>query len=251
MGEGFGLYGSAYVLPWSIWGQDYPLELRWNPNSDQLYFMLTTTVPESNLVAWGDLDFHCKLACISSSFDVIVRFYASEGSFRYPITLRITESQIRLRPGPTLPTVFVTRVPSAPVSEWWDLHAWTDADTIFFEVLSGQEQIGIVSSPMEVPANELPPIRQIQLQPGNRESAPGPIYLDDITISPIMEMMLYSSTQGDINGDGVVDLNDLSMLLSAYATCLGDQGYIPVADLNGNNCIELGDLAILLGNYDL
>jgi hypothetical protein len=54
---------------------------------------------------------------------------------------------------------------------------------------------------------------------------------------------------GDLDGDGDVDLDDLSTLLSLYGLCDGDPGYVPAADLDGSGCIDLGDLSLLLSNY--
>ena len=54
---------------------------------------------------------------------------------------------------------------------------------------------------------------------------------------------------GDLDGDGVVGLGDLSILLAAYETCEGDPFYNPVADLDDSACIDLGDLALLLAVY--
>ena len=48
---------------------------------------------------------------------------------------------------------------------------------------------------------------------------------------------------GDINGDGKVDITDLSMLLSAYGTTNA------AADLNKNGKVDIADLSILLSNY--
>lgn len=56
-------------------------------------------------------------------------------------------------------------------------------------------------------------------------------------------------TPGDVNGDGVVDLSDLTLLLSSFGQCNGDAGYLAAADFDGTGCVELGDLTILLGNY--
>jgi hypothetical protein len=54
---------------------------------------------------------------------------------------------------------------------------------------------------------------------------------------------------GDIDGDGDVDLGDLATLLGAYGTCSGDPSYNPAADFDDNGCVELSDLAVLLSNY--
>lgn len=56
---------------------------------------------------------------------------------------------------------------------------------------------------------------------------------------------------GDVNHDGVVDLTDLSMVLSAYGRVFPDPGYNPNCDLNGDGVIDLTDLSIVLGNYGM
>ena len=54
---------------------------------------------------------------------------------------------------------------------------------------------------------------------------------------------------GDVDGDGDVDLNDLSLLLAVYNTCVGDPDYNPDADFDDSGCVDLTDLSALLGNY--
>ena len=54
---------------------------------------------------------------------------------------------------------------------------------------------------------------------------------------------------GDVNGDGIVDLADLTALLAAFGSCTGDANFLAAADFDGNGCIELGDLTFLLANF--
>ncbi len=51
---------------------------------------------------------------------------------------------------------------------------------------------------------------------------------------------------GDLDGNGVIDLTDLSGLLTAFGTCSGNAGYNPDADLDASGCIDLTDLSELL-----
>jgi subtilisin family serine protease len=55
--------------------------------------------------------------------------------------------------------------------------------------------------------------------------------------------------QGDINGDGVVDVFDLSIIGKAYGTFEGQPGYDPDADLNEDGIVDLRDLAVVTINY--
>jgi hypothetical protein len=56
---------------------------------------------------------------------------------------------------------------------------------------------------------------------------------------------------GDINGDGVINIQDLSLLLSSYgqsrSTCATNTSY--TCDLNGDGVINVFDLSIILTNY--
>jgi len=53
----------------------------------------------------------------------------------------------------------------------------------------------------------------------------------------------------DIDGNGVVELGDLAILLSAFGSCTGQPAYRPEADLDASGCVELADLAILLSAF--
>jgi len=54
---------------------------------------------------------------------------------------------------------------------------------------------------------------------------------------------------GDVNGDGAVNLSDLSLLLAAFGTSSGDAGYNAGADFNDSGTIDLSDLSVLLANF--
>jgi hypothetical protein len=57
------------------------------------------------------------------------------------------------------------------------------------------------------------------------------------------------SCLADVNLSGVVDLSDLTALLSAFGSCYGDPSYTIETDLNGDGCVDLGDLTLLLSAF--
>ncbi|MBI5866561.1 MAG: hypothetical protein HZB38_19010 [Planctomycetes bacterium] len=62
-------------------------------------------------------------------------------------------------------------------------------------------------------------------------------------------VLIPHTVPGDVDGDGHVDLGDLTLLLSSFGLCSGESSFNPAADFNGNGCVELADLAVLLANF--
>jgi hypothetical protein len=46
---------------------------------------------------------------------------------------------------------------------------------------------------------------------------------------------------GDMNGDGVIDIDDYWIFVGAFGACEGDIKYVPLADFDGDACITLAD----------
>ncbi len=57
-------------------------------------------------------------------------------------------------------------------------------------------------------------------------------------------------TQGDANGDQIVNSADIQILNAAYNTKLGDVNYNPQADFNSDGFVDLTDLSIVSGNIN-
>jgi V8-like Glu-specific endopeptidase len=53
----------------------------------------------------------------------------------------------------------------------------------------------------------------------------------------------------DTNGDGVVDLGDLSRVLGNFGVCYPDPLLNPAMDINADNCVNLTDLSLVLGAF--
>jgi subtilisin family serine protease len=55
--------------------------------------------------------------------------------------------------------------------------------------------------------------------------------------------------EGDLNGDGFVDIVDLSIVGVAYGKFEGEPGYDPEADLNNDGFVDIGDITIVCIHY--
>lgn len=53
----------------------------------------------------------------------------------------------------------------------------------------------------------------------------------------------------DLNDDGLVNLNDLTLLLAAFGACAGDANFNALADFDGDGCIGLADLTTFLSDF--
>ena len=56
---------------------------------------------------------------------------------------------------------------------------------------------------------------------------------------------------GDINGDGVVDINDAILASHAFGSATGDLTYNPAADLNSDGFVNILDMLILAKNFGM
>ena len=56
--------------------------------------------------------------------------------------------------------------------------------------------------------------------------------------------------QGDVNGDGIVDIWDLSIVAVAYGTFEGEPDYDPDADINKDGIVDIADISIVCIYYE-
>jgi hypothetical protein len=69
-----------------------------------------------------------------------------------------------------------------------------------------------------------------------------------ISLLAVAALMLPASaglaSEGDVDGNGIVDDEDRKVLMSALRTSTGHEGFVAAADLSGDGLITLLDLAL-------
>ncbi|MBL0927246.1 MAG: immunoglobulin domain-containing protein [Phycisphaerales bacterium] len=60
-----------------------------------------------------------------------------------------------------------------------------------------------------------------------------------------------TSCPADVDNNGAVGANDLSIVLSAFGTSYGQPGFVPRADIDGNGAVGANDLSVLLSAFGL
>ncbi len=56
---------------------------------------------------------------------------------------------------------------------------------------------------------------------------------------------------GDLNNDNVIDLNDFSVMASAFGTSVGQAGWNPIADINCDGTVNMTDFNLFSPNFGL
>ncbi len=54
---------------------------------------------------------------------------------------------------------------------------------------------------------------------------------------------------GDINGDGIVNINDAILASAAFGSVTGDLDYNPLADMNSDGKVDIFDMVLLAMNF--
>jgi hypothetical protein len=67
---------------------------------------------------------------------------------------------------------------------------------------------------------------------------------------PISSRALASDLPGDVNGDCMVNIMDLSTVANRYLTARGSLLYSPQYDLNSDGVINIIDIQIVAGHFD-
>jgi len=73
------------------------------------------------------------------------------------------------------------------------------------------------------------------------------VVLDPLAAAPKLSITLGGGIDGDLNGDGCVDLQDLTVQLANYGTPSG--AAYEDGDVDGDGDVDLADLTVVLANY--
>jgi hypothetical protein len=80
-------------------------------------------------------------------------------------------------------------------------------------------------------------IEEVQIYEDNF-LAPAKFVLESMSVSPVQHLL------GDVNGDGKINIMDITLIARAFGSSNGDPRYKPECDLNGDGTINIVDLTI-------
>jgi hypothetical protein len=73
---------------------------------------------------------------------------------------------------------------------------------------------------------------------------------NDVWVGPVGATSTVS-LPGDLNGDGVVDMQDLLIIINGFRLTTGAPGFNPVADVNGDGVVNVFDLVLVAKNFGI
>ena len=71
----------------------------------------------------------------------------------------------------------------------------------------------------------------------------------DIADNEFSDGMVQVTIPGDVNGDGGVDITDLSMVAMAYGRFDGEPGFDPEVDINADGLVEIRDVVVVARHF--
>jgi len=181
------------------------------------------------------------------------------GNFEVEINMSNASTELRINDGGTY-DVIATPQTNTWYNVWLLVNNSTDCTRIYMHARPGEpanENDLIVvgeQDTFDFRDGATGDLRSFFIKTGGGSGPAGPLYIDAIYMENADALNLSNPTTlpqcpGDIDGDGLTNLNDLATLLGAYDSALGDPDYVPAADLDDNGLIDLSDLAYLLADY--
>ena len=71
----------------------------------------------------------------------------------------------------------------------------------------------------------------------------------DTADNSLLDSWVKVVVPGNVNGDGIVDMKDITMILRAYGSTPGQPKYNPNCDVNCDGIVDMKDVTIALRNY--
>lgn len=159
---------------------------------------------------------------------------------------------------------WTTRVSTTPIAVGDDVGTWVSLPWSFMYFREGKSRVYVCSNGFLIfdptPAtndwsNSLSELKtRCKIAPfwddlrtnraGGIVSTPG-VYVDYYSDDPNSNW----NPDADVNNDGVVDDEDLDILMNAYGSTPGDPNWDPRADINGDGIVDISDLLIVAQAY--
>ena len=205
--------GSTYQLNW----QDVNIELDFRAASDQPTTVITNTFLVSTNVAHGDVNFYTP----PTPDGAYPGYWFGSGTvpdLLSPYAMNLGGNQEYYLPSSL----------TDPVPAQFELYFWQGDETSYAAAAAAGENVGCSG--------------WFKAGPMASDNSPVPSTTFEYMPSVILQPML----PGDANGDGTVDINDLTIVLANY----GQTGMTwSQGEFTGDGTVDINDLTIVLAHY--
>lgn len=203
----------------------------------------TGIITLSETVAVGD-EFNLEVIAtdeeeVASNPETFTVIIASPLEITSPATVEITENETTV-----LTLTADTNQPNDQIT--YEITGGENAG--LFEIIPETGELSLRNPPELTSSEET---YQVEVTATNNEGLSDEQAINVNVTADIDNLPTEETLQADLNGDGIVDLEDLRFFSPAFGSTQSDDNFNPIADLTGDGLINLNDLGIIASEFNL
>jgi hypothetical protein len=139
----------------------------------------------------------------------------------------------------------VTVINLGNLTETFDVKAYYDTNLIDTKTVTGLDPNNVTTVTLVWNTTLVPACHNYTIS----ASIPPLLYEINVTNNNMTDGTVQIKLMGDVNGDGKVNMDDISAVLDAFGSYPGHSRWNPNADLDPNNRIDMSDVVLVLSNF--